>query len=128
MKIKTILHIVLMIGASGIAFAQDTLSPKVDNDEYRIRSVINIDFFNTKEVGLIAKSKKLQEISYAFNELSVGFYSPIFSHTSVNVESNKRYKSHFTLLATGSFVKSKPKLDLFSTERNFLRISTGLRA
>jgi hypothetical protein len=113
MKNKGVLNLILLLVAYSNIFAQDTTT-KVLDDEYRIRPSINIDFFSTKQVGLIAKSKKLKEVNYAFSEFSVGFYTPILSINSKKIAENKTYKSNFTLLATGSFVKSKPFPPCFS--------------
>ena len=127
MKNKGVLNILLLLVACSNIFAQDSKT-KVLDDEFRIRTALNIDFFSTKQVGLIAKSKKLAAVNYGFSEFSLGFYTPVFSLSSKKIADNKTYRSNFTLLATGSFVKSNPTFDFFTTERHFIRVSGGLRA
>lgn len=130
MKISSILYLCLIVFCNGFVFAQDTISQKgkdIHENEYKIRPSVSIDLFNTKTVGLIAKRKALKEVDYSFREFSFSFYTPIISKTSKKIGEDKQYKSNFTLLATGSYVRSRPQFSFFNATHNFIRISAGLR-
>ena len=130
MKIKLILYVLLLVITQTV-IAQDTISSKAKpslDDDYKIRTSINLDLFGTKERNLIANSAKLKKVKYSFSEFSLGFYTPLYSYTSSKIADNKLYKSNFTLFATASFVTSSPDFSFYRTDKSFTRISAGLRA
>ena len=93
--------------------------------DFKLRPLLNLNFYGIREKGLSANSSYLKSITYKFQESNIGAVIPIYT-SNFYADSNSKYKSNFSLLGTLSSQKSISTFSFMDPIIN-VRTTLGLR-